>query len=90
MLQGRMTYRVARPREARMSFFHQAIAADEKRSRPAVQVHSLWNLLRKLVRRAGCQHGIRNSVVSDESFETRAIRIGIALLKIEVHDLQPI
>src|SRR5580658_6281948 len=52
VLQCRMTCRVAWPRETRMSFLHQPIAADEERSRPAVQVHSLRNLLRKLVGRA--------------------------------------
>lgn len=52
-----MPYRVARSREARMNFLHQAISTGEKGSRPAVQVDALRNLLRKLVRGAGSQDG---------------------------------
>ena len=68
---------VSRPCEARMCLFHQAIATDKERCRPAVQVNALRNLFGKLIGGPRSQHRISNAVVGDERLEAAGVRLRI-------------
>ena len=76
------------PREAWVRLLDQTIAPDEERGWPAIQIHSLGDPLCQLIGSSAEEHRVGNAVVSDEGFEARRVRVGIAGFKINVHNFE--
>jgi len=74
--------------EACVDFFDEAVAAEEEGGWPAVEVDGLGKLVGELVCGASDEYGVGDAVVGDEGVEALGVVVGIALLEVDVYDLE--